>query len=70
MKVLYRNDRPKILNLLGEQALRYWRPGRPLRSRELHCEARHGLVPRQARDLLPFILRNSPSKSRIFENEV
>src|SRR5271163_3891913 len=27
-------------------------------------------VSRQARDLLPFILRKSPSKSRIFENEV
>jgi hypothetical protein len=25
MKVLYRNDRPKILNLLDEQALRCWR---------------------------------------------
>jgi len=36
----------------------------------LHYEACHRLVPRQARDLLPFVLRKSPSKSRIFENEV
>jgi hypothetical protein len=30
---------------------------------ELHCEARHRLVPRHARDLLPFIPRKSPSKT-------
>jgi hypothetical protein len=70
MNVLYRNERPKYLIFLmnrhcdTDSQEDYFDYG------ELNCEARHRLVSRRARDLLPFILRKSPSKSRIFENEV